>query len=126
MERTKNNKSGFSMLELLLVLTCIAVISAVIVTGYQKIHEYTNVTTSEIMVDKLNNAVGVWLTLQMRSGQFGKKASDLGADVDRALVALQTAVRVDGKEVDAGLPPKLTVEKIKGMGIKFENGEFKL
>jgi cell division FtsZ-interacting protein ZapD len=78
------------------------------------------------MVDKLNDAVGVWLSLQMRSGQFGKKATDLGVNVDQAYAALIQTVKIDGQDVDVGLPPKLTLEKVKGMGVKFDNGEFKL
>lgn len=126
--RKQGNKkrSGFTMLELLMVLTAIAAISMLVFGGYRKIHGYVNKTSAEVMVDKLNDAIGVWLSLQMRAGNFGKKASDLGGDVDDAYAELIKSISIDGQEVDVGLPTKLTLEKVKGMGIKFSDGEFKL
>lgn len=127
MKRKKINtkkKYGFTIIEILVALTVVATITIILAVAYKNISPYASSVTGEALEGKLNNAANEWMVLKIQSGVPTTRLTDLGSNIEEAINELKNPIIIDGETLTVSLPKNISIDKVKGLGIDFQNGEF--
>ncbi len=120
----KNDRKGFTLIEMLVVVAMIGALTVVLITSYKNVLPHVTATTGAVMEGKLNNAANEWMTLKIQSGEVDTRLEDLGNNLEEAIEALKAPINMDGILVNVGVPKKLAAKKVEGLGITYEKGIF--
>lgn len=121
-----NDKSGFTLIEVLAVAAILATIAVVSIAGYVNTVPRVTVATAEILEGKLNSAANEWVNLKIEAGQVGTSLADLGNTLEEAVASLKTPIEIDGITVRTGVPKNVNTKKVEKFGISYTGGEFTL